>query len=46
MIRMLRNIGLTSDVAYIAALAVHLMTNTAVTGATFDIDGGQQLVEG
>jgi hypothetical protein len=28
------------------ALAVHLMTNTAVTGATFDIDGGQQLVEG
>jgi NAD(P)-dependent dehydrogenase (short-subunit alcohol dehydrogenase family) len=28
----------------IAALAVHLMTNTAVTGATFDIDGGQQLV--
>jgi NAD(P)-dependent dehydrogenase (short-subunit alcohol dehydrogenase family) len=31
--------------AYIATLAVHLMTNTAVTGATFDIDGGQQLVE-
>jgi NAD(P)-dependent dehydrogenase (short-subunit alcohol dehydrogenase family) len=30
----------------IAALAVHLMTNTAVTGATFDIDGGQQLIEG
>jgi NAD(P)-dependent dehydrogenase (short-subunit alcohol dehydrogenase family) len=29
----------------IAALAVHLMANTAVTGATFDIDGGQQLVE-
>ncbi len=28
----------------IAALAVHLMVNTAVTGATFDIDGGQQLV--
>jgi hypothetical protein len=28
------------------ALAVHLMTNKAVTGATFDIDGGQQLVEG
>ena len=28
----------------IAALALHLMTNTAVTGATFDIDGGQQLV--
>ena len=32
--------------ADIAALAVHVMTNTAVTGATFDIDGGQQLVEG
>ena len=31
--------------ADIAALAVHLMTNTAVTGATFDVDGGQQLVE-
>jgi NAD(P)-dependent dehydrogenase (short-subunit alcohol dehydrogenase family) len=32
--------------ADVAALAVHLMANTAVTGATFDIDGGQQLVEG
>ena len=32
--------------ADIAALAVYLMTNTAVTGATFDIDGGQQLIEG
>jgi NAD(P)-dependent dehydrogenase (short-subunit alcohol dehydrogenase family) len=32
--------------ANIAALAVHLMTDTAVTGVTFDIDGGQQLVEG
>jgi NAD(P)-dependent dehydrogenase (short-subunit alcohol dehydrogenase family) len=32
--------------ADIAALAVHLMTNTAVTGATFDIDGGQQLIGG
>jgi NAD(P)-dependent dehydrogenase (short-subunit alcohol dehydrogenase family) len=29
----------------IATLAIHLMTNTALTGATFDIDGGQQLVE-
>jgi hypothetical protein len=26
--------------------AVHLMTNTAVTGATYDIDGGQQLISG
>jgi NAD(P)-dependent dehydrogenase (short-subunit alcohol dehydrogenase family) len=32
--------------ADIAALAVHLMTNTAITGATYDIDGGQKLVEG
>jgi NAD(P)-dependent dehydrogenase (short-subunit alcohol dehydrogenase family) len=32
--------------ADIAALALHLMVNTAVTGATYDIDGGQQLVEG
>jgi NAD(P)-dependent dehydrogenase (short-subunit alcohol dehydrogenase family) len=31
--------------ADIASLAVHLMANTAVTGATFDIDGGQQLLE-
>jgi len=30
----------------VAALAVHLMTNTAVTGATFDVDGGQQLLPG
>ena len=30
----------------VAALAVHLMTNTALTGATYDIDGGQQLVPG
>jgi NAD(P)-dependent dehydrogenase (short-subunit alcohol dehydrogenase family) len=29
----------------VATLAVHLMANTALTGATFDIDGGQQLVE-
>jgi NAD(P)-dependent dehydrogenase (short-subunit alcohol dehydrogenase family) len=28
----------------IAALAIHLMTNTAITGATIDIDGGQQLL--
>jgi NAD(P)-dependent dehydrogenase (short-subunit alcohol dehydrogenase family) len=29
----------------VAALAVHLMANTALTGATYDIDGGQQFVE-
>jgi NAD(P)-dependent dehydrogenase (short-subunit alcohol dehydrogenase family) len=32
--------------ADIAALVVHPMTKTAITGATYDIDGGQQLVEG
>jgi NAD(P)-dependent dehydrogenase (short-subunit alcohol dehydrogenase family) len=37
-------IGRVVGPADVAALAVHLMTNTAVTGATFDIDGGQQLV--
>ena len=29
-----------------ASLAVHLMANTAVTGATYDIDGGEQVVGG
>jgi len=29
-----------------AALAAHVMTNTALTGATYDVDGGQQLVSG
>ena len=28
----------------VAALAVHIMTNTALTGATYDVDGGQQFV--
>ena len=28
----------------VAALAVHIMINTALTGATYDIDGGQQLI--
>jgi hypothetical protein len=31
--------------ADVAALAVYLMTNTAITGATIDIDGGQQPAE-
>jgi NAD(P)-dependent dehydrogenase (short-subunit alcohol dehydrogenase family) len=31
--------------ADIAAMAVHVMTNTAVTGATFDVDGGQRLID-
>jgi len=30
--------------ADVAALAVRIMTNTALTGPTYDIDGGQQLV--
>jgi NAD(P)-dependent dehydrogenase (short-subunit alcohol dehydrogenase family) len=37
-------IGRVVGPADVAALAVHLMTNTAVTGATYDIDGGQQLI--
>jgi NAD(P)-dependent dehydrogenase (short-subunit alcohol dehydrogenase family) len=37
-------IGRVVGPAEVAALAVHLMTNTALTGATYDIDGGQQLV--
>ena len=31
--------------ADVAALAVHIMINTALTGATYDIDGGQQFVD-
>jgi NAD(P)-dependent dehydrogenase (short-subunit alcohol dehydrogenase family) len=30
--------------ADVAALAVHIMVNTVLTGGTYDIDGGQQLV--
>jgi len=37
-------IGRVVAPADIAALAVHLMANTAITGATYDIDGGQQFV--
>ena len=39
-------IGRVVGPADVAALAVHIMTNTALTGATYDIDGGQQLVSG
>ena len=39
-------IGRVVGPADVAALAVHVMTNTALTGATYDIDGGQQLVFG
>jgi NAD(P)-dependent dehydrogenase (short-subunit alcohol dehydrogenase family) len=37
-------IGRVVTPADVAALAVHIMTNTALTGATYDIDGGQQFV--
>ncbi len=35
-------IGRVVTAADVAALAVHLMANSALTGATYDIDGGQQ----
>ena len=38
----IRRVVAASDVA---ALAVHIMINTALTGATYDIDGGQQLID-
>jgi NAD(P)-dependent dehydrogenase (short-subunit alcohol dehydrogenase family) len=37
-------IGRVVQAEDVAALAVHLMTNTALTGATYDVDGGQQFV--
>ncbi len=37
-------IGRVVGPADVAALATHIMINTALTGATYDIDGGQQLV--
>ncbi len=37
-------IGRVVGPADVAALTVHIMTNTALTGATDDIDGGQQFV--
>lgn len=37
-------IGRVVGPADVAALAVHIMTNTALTGATYNIDGGQQFV--
>jgi NAD(P)-dependent dehydrogenase (short-subunit alcohol dehydrogenase family) len=38
-------VGRVVGPADVAALAIDLMANTALTGATYDIDGGQQLVE-
>jgi NAD(P)-dependent dehydrogenase (short-subunit alcohol dehydrogenase family) len=37
-------IGRVVGPADVAALAVHIMSNTALTGATYDIDGGQQFI--
>jgi NAD(P)-dependent dehydrogenase (short-subunit alcohol dehydrogenase family) len=37
-------IGRVVGPADVAALAIHIMSNTAITGATYDIDGGQQFV--
>jgi NAD(P)-dependent dehydrogenase (short-subunit alcohol dehydrogenase family) len=37
-------IGRVVGPADVAALAVHIMSNTALTGATYTIDGGEQLV--
>jgi NAD(P)-dependent dehydrogenase (short-subunit alcohol dehydrogenase family) len=39
-------IGRVVGPADVAALAVHIMANTALTGATYDIDGGEQLLPG
>ncbi len=37
-------IGRVVEPQDVAALAIHLMVNTALTGATYDIDGGQQFI--
>ena len=37
-------IGRVVGPADVAALAVHIMTDTGLTAATYDIDGGQQFV--
>src|SRR4029450_398775 len=43
-LRAMLPIGRVVGPADVAALAVHLMTNTALTGATYDIDGGPRFV--
>jgi len=37
-------IGRVVEPTDVAALALHIMSNTALTGATYNIDGGQRLV--
>ena len=39
-------IGRVVEPADVAALAIHVMINGAITGSTLDIDGGQQLISG
>ncbi|MER7836373.1 SDR family oxidoreductase [Streptomyces sp. NPDC096040] len=43
-LRRMLPIGRVVGPADVAALAVHLMVNDALTGVTYDIDGGQQLL--
>ena len=43
-LRALLPIGRVVGPADVAALAVHIMSNEALTGGTYDIDGGQQLI--
>jgi NAD(P)-dependent dehydrogenase (short-subunit alcohol dehydrogenase family) len=38
-------IGRVVGPADVAALAIHVMCNGAITGATLDVDGGQQLIQ-
>jgi NAD(P)-dependent dehydrogenase (short-subunit alcohol dehydrogenase family) len=37
-------IGRVVGPADVAAVVLHLMINTALTGAVYDVDGGQQVV--
>jgi NAD(P)-dependent dehydrogenase (short-subunit alcohol dehydrogenase family) len=39
-------IGRVVGPADVASLTVHIMSNTSLAGATYDIDGGQQFVGG
>ena len=39
-------IGRLTGPTDVSALAMHIMTNTALTGVIYDIDGGQQLISG
>jgi hypothetical protein len=43
---LLRGFDYRSDIVpgIVLPLGVHIMTNSALTGATYDIDGGQQIV--